>query len=1675
MSANWTRRSAIQARRKKVVFYGEYDSSASESESGTGDGAQNLSEVISERAESDYSYEEDESTPAIQSIVGVKEEEEGVENSVEKYYVKWADKSYIHCSYLTLEEVLETKGGENALKKFKKRVDEDELSRSSSVPNLLTTSQDELNTNWFKIDRVIAKKDTSFLIKWKSLPYDQASWEEEEDIKKTPENEIVIQKYYERRKHHNPKTYDRSQLSTIRKPFTPITETISNDLGNTLRRYQIDGLNWLRFCWYEDRNSILADEMGLGKTVQIVSALNDIATTYQITGPFMIIAPLSTLPHWRNEIEKWTKLNVIVYHGPPAAREMIEKYEFPAYDEQGELIPSEVCFDILITNYETFATDFEKLKEIEWRYLVLDEGHRLKNHAGKCYQLLMGLTFEHCTLLTGTPIQNNVEELWSLLHLLHPTLFDDLNTFLERYNSIKSVETLQELQGVIQPFILRRKKGDVETSLAAKEETIVEVELTRIQKTYYRALLHENASVLLTQITGGSLPSLQNLMMQLRKVCNHPLLIKGAPEQIKLQITEKMGEDADEDDILLRSLIDSSGKMILIDKLLPKLRNDGHKVLIFSQMVKVLDIIEDYLVRKDYTYERIDGSVPESEREESIERFGQDNDIFVFLLCTRAGGVGINLTAADTVIIYDSDWNPQNDVQAQSRCHRIGQKSKVKVYRLVTRGTYELKMLDRASKKLGLDHALLDGGEISKDTPMEAKEIEHLLRYGAYDIAHNDDSEIDSFVDADIDQILERNTKNLTSNELSSVFNKAKFDPEKDALDLNAIDFWSQVLPAVEKKEEEELSKVRRCRTKAQPSVYEQFTDDDESDEINSTSEHGNRKRTSPVSIRGTIRRLLNYGLGDCPYQRAILHQAAFLSDLSKEEQRYICEMLVIEDIKNPPEVISGTTLELCSNLNDVRERKASIVRRCILFYRLGPLLRSLQGEVQSWPPSEMDDPMSDYSILLTIYRKGFSEGASNYEKMIEKADGGKVIGVKALEKKIISLVDALELQVLPAPPDLQIMEPDDWKDAHSNLYNRDALNDDELQILFHTIYGFGLPKTNGKVDWGKLKKLSMFTCASIEAVERAGTEIWEYARLDDPVDAKLSVIHRLGTYGGRQWQRKIRNAIRDMDKIRELVDSLTDDDIPYFKNVKQFDVSDWWNYQHDIALLKAISEYGHLFVVKWVVDPDRPFREHIPAEHIKEFERAAETETARCKQFKPKDAGELGFLFKDKLKMTRALLLVRIIESCRTKRERVDKVSSILGPQASKQAAVLNYRKPKFPITISPHLVLVNSGYFKSNEDTYPIGYQVHTCYINFEAPTEYSWYEGWTEANETNNGITFKVSITLNNKTNVFKGNDPETPWEQIKTKAITKYRELSGQDIQQLPNVPNVSGSDLYGFTNSQIIWYINGMKTNFARAQPIQYMAPVNMAQYQYQYIKYPNGYSYPVQQKYNPVQAQNQPIPSPIFSNNNKPEVKTEKGKDQTNESEQQQQAQQQQQQQLQMLQQQQIYYIPQYMQNPHIPIPQTQFSYQTQYAHVQQMQMQQGINNQMNSKAQSYVQQPMAIVPQIQIQQQSNASHPVQQPQQPQQQQQVIDDIMLPQLSAIQPNQKSQTQEIPKPSLVQAPQASSPKKLPSTFELNKLLSPTKKATESAEETKSKGQTNTIVKSHKFSAQKKQTS
>ena len=391
--------------------------------------------------------------------------------------------------------------------------------------------------------------------------------------------------------------------------------------GNRLRDYQVDGVNWLASCWYKNHSCILADEMGLGKTVQIVAYIEHLNRVEKIQRPFLVVVPLSTVEHWRREFEGWTDLRTCVYHDRQRIwRDIMREYEWYFYDRPHT--PDFLKFDVLVTTYDTLIGDFDVIGQIPWRVTVVDEAHRLRNQKGKLLECMKEISargtlqhgYQSRVLMTGTPLQNNIQELWTLLNFIEPYKFPSLEEFDAHYGNMGSRDQVERLQQKISPFMLRRVKEDVAKDIPAKEETLIDVELTSIQKQYYRAIFEHNHSFLNMGGTRNTAPKLMNIQMELRKCCNHPFLLDG----VEQRETEKQHRELLESGALdnkapeeiqqmlnVGGYIQTSGKMVLLDKLLPKLRQEGHKVLIFSQMVKMLDLLAEYCDFQGFKHERL--------------------------------------------------------------------------------------------------------------------------------------------------------------------------------------------------------------------------------------------------------------------------------------------------------------------------------------------------------------------------------------------------------------------------------------------------------------------------------------------------------------------------------------------------------------------------------------------------------------------------------------------------------------------------------------------------------------------------------------------------------------------------------------------------------------------------------------------------------------------------------------------------------------------------------------------------------------------------------------------------------------------------------------------------------------------------------------------------------------
>ncbi|KAJ7630412.1 SNF2-family ATP dependent chromatin remodeling factor snf21 [Roridomyces roridus] len=501
-----------------------------------------------------------------------------------------------------------------------------------------------------------------------------------------------------------------------------ISEKVSKQpsllIGGTLKEYQLKGLQWMVSLFNNNLNGILADEMGLGKTIQTISLITFLIESKRLLGPYLVIVPLSTMTNWSGEFAKWAPgVKVVAYKGNPAQRRAL----------QGDLRPG--AFQVLLTTYEYIIKDRPILCKMRWLHMIIDEGHRMKNTQSKLTMTLT--TYYHSRyrlLLSGTPLQNNLTELWALLNFVLPKIFNSVKSFDEWFNTpfansgtgdkieLNEEEALliiRRLHKVLRPFLLRRLKKDVESELPDKVEKVIKVRMSALQSQMYKQMKKHKMIADGSGKNGktGGVKGLTNELMQLRKICQHPFLFES--------VEDKMNPSGLIDEKLVRN----SGKFELLNRVLPKFFATGHRVLIFFQMTKVMDIMGDFLNYMGWKHLRLDGGTKTEERANFVQLFNaKDSEYKVFILSTRAGGLGLNLQTADTVIIFDSDWNPHADLQAQDRAHRIGQTKAVLILRFITEKSVEEAMYQRARYKLDIDDKVIQAGRFDNKSTQEEQE-----------------------------------------------------------------------------------------------------------------------------------------------------------------------------------------------------------------------------------------------------------------------------------------------------------------------------------------------------------------------------------------------------------------------------------------------------------------------------------------------------------------------------------------------------------------------------------------------------------------------------------------------------------------------------------------------------------------------------------------------------------------------------------------------------------------------------------------------------------------------------------------------------------------------------------------------------------------------------------------
>lgn len=659
-----------------------------------------------------------------------------IEEIAKEYLIKWRKHSYFKTTWMPGPWVWSVTSG--SMRKAFQRSPKNgrpRMTAEDAIPEEFLQVDIVLDVRYsnivsnrtYEIDIARSKEVEKMYVKYKGLPYEDAVWESIPSPRETDRwhsyqtayEDWVLGHYIHVPKPGNLKkhlSHVRSQdfASRFVKNSQPARLT-----GGQIMGYQLDGLNWLYYMWYKQQNAILADEMGLGKTIQIIALLATLVEDHKCW-PFLVVVPNSTCPNWRREVKKWApSLRAVTYYGSSTARKIAHDYEmFPSGG-------SDLRCHIVVTSYETMADEKARriFNNIHWAGLIVDEGQRLKNDQNQLYQTLSKISFPFKVLLTGTPLQNNTRELFNLLQFLDPS--KDAEALELQYAELTK-EHVAELHEMIRPFFLRRTKAQVLTFLPPIAQIIVPVSMTVLQKKLYKSILAKNPQLIKAIFNSSENHSLKqserhnlnNILVQLRKCLCHPFVYSKAIEERGLSAA-----------VSHRNLVEASSKLQLLEPLLTKLHQRGHRVLIFSQFLDNLDVVEDFLDGLGLLHRRLDGNMSSLQKQKQIDEYNAPNSpYFAFLLSTRSGGVGINLASADTVIIMDPDFNPHQDIQALSRAHRIGQQKKVLVFQLMTKDTVEEKIMQIGRKKMALDHVLIERMDTDD---VDDVDLEAILRHGA--------------------------------------------------------------------------------------------------------------------------------------------------------------------------------------------------------------------------------------------------------------------------------------------------------------------------------------------------------------------------------------------------------------------------------------------------------------------------------------------------------------------------------------------------------------------------------------------------------------------------------------------------------------------------------------------------------------------------------------------------------------------------------------------------------------------------------------------------------------------------------------------------------------------------------------------------------------------------------
>lgn len=1029
----------------------------------------------------------------VQEIIGKHDNFLAPKNTPNQYFVKFDEMPYKYCRWLSAASLSKYEGGEIALKKFIQRCESDELIRSISIPHLLIISDKmaftdknanptEILTQWFEVDRIfgianinnnnnnntsgndgsnsksnLIEDKNDYLVKWKELDYDSFSVENLESF----EDSAAIFEYKLRLSRMNPKKIPIRWVHPNISQLVKVTQLPVSKNGEVFRDFQLEGLNWLIECWYQRRFSIFGDMTREGKIPQLINMLNFLSTQFQINGPFLVLASDNQVVSWKEHFDNWSNLNVVVLAGNTSSRQITIDNEIDVHDDHGRLIQDYIRCDVVLTAYKTFLSNSQNLMEIEWRYVIADDGSKMKNSRGRIRNLIKQLKYEHITLSMEWEMlkPKNDYQIYFLMNFINPQLFNNFNDFVNTFVPYEGEKMIQ-LNKIVEPFILTRDVDMIKEKMKPKEEIIIIVQPSIIQKRLYIEAVKSKTEILMKPITDQADYPLTQLIISLRQLINHPILAS-------------IENDNQE---ILSDLTKTSGKMYFIDLLLKDLVPQKKRVMIFSQFVAVLDVLEFYLRENEVNFERIDSMTTADNRIAIINRY-KTSETSVFLFSSKPGSFQIDLNLFDYVVIYDKDN------------YFFYSEMRGTLYRLVTDGSFEMNRAGKSETITSFDEQTLQYLTHLEIRPMDAEDIEIMLRDSIRPMFDKNDDKIISFFSKSLPEIL------------SECVKKPEMSEEDDTIvDIQKQKkFWNELLkpPQPSKKDNASVSPDQVTRARQL---------------INSLIDHGYQGGNDQLD-------LLKCALTLNPPKE----------DKNDELLQYLNE-IVGDNSSDEPVHRFGSWAFLIDKL------ASKMFDNVCFFARLHRALFYTSREDLIWPPISPSssstsspntkesqtpwkdfDPLDEYTLMYTLDLHGFKQLSSYFEK-------AKELKAKQIEKRLLIIIKSIENQYSVSDGFPQIsrkndkknpdgsdsgsdleddemesvvsdnendpskfipLTPEEWSRIHPNLVVRNSLADDDIDRIFEVLNDFGIPLLeDNKPDIAKFISIAELGQISVNLIE---------------------------------------------------------------------------------------------------------------------------------------------------------------------------------------------------------------------------------------------------------------------------------------------------------------------------------------------------------------------------------------------------------------------------------------------------------------------------------------------------------------------------------------------------------------------------------------------------------------